>query len=707
MSAPFDKRLAVVLGLIAALLVVSAIVSYQHTRTLHRTAAWVAHTHEVSAELEKLLSLVQAAETGQRGYLITRNERFLAPYHDAVAEVGEQLEKVEALVENNSVQQARMPALRELVVSRLTALDRAIELQKEEGPDAARQAVVTYRDEGMMDRMRSSIDVMQQTEREFLEHRVERHERAYFVAILSILLTTLLALMAIGGFVWMLHSYLLTRAQAAQAVQEQKELLQTTLASIGDGVIATDTAGRITLLNWVAQSLTGWSEDEARNRPLEDVYQILNEQARHSVENPALRAMQGGTIIGLANHTLLVSRDGTERPIDDSAAPIQGGAGGLKGAVLVFRDVTERRERENRLRTSEAEFRAIFETAAAGIAQVDPETKRFVRVNDRYCEITGYSREELLQMTFAELDHPDDREGDVAGFVQAMQAEPPIYRVQKRYVRKDSEIVWVEVAVSLVRDADGKPLRTVAIVYDITDRKQTEQELEQANRRKDEFLAMLGHELRNPLAAIRGGVSLLRTPGIAEAVQDSTKDILVQQTDHMVRLVDDLLDVSRILRGKVEIRKQCVILQSTLEEAIFVAGPAIEANRCRLEKALPPEPIRVYADPVRLTQVFGNLLDNAAKYAPDGQIEVRAEAIDGEAVVRVRDSGIGIEPDLLERMFDLFVQSERSLARQEGGLGIGLTVVKSLVEMQGGRVEAFSEGRGRGSEFVVRLPLAG
>jgi CheY-like chemotaxis protein len=226
-------------------------------------------------------------------------------------------------------------------------------------------------------------------------------------------------------------------------------------------------------------------------------------------------------------------------------------------------------------------------------------------------------------------------------------------------------------------------------------------DLRAADRRKDEFLAMLAHELRNPLAPIKSGLDLLRMSGSDPEVVG----LMGGQVEHLVRLVDDLLDVSRILRGRVELRRRTVELKAVVERAVETVRPMLRAEGQELSVSLPDDPVRLDADPVRLTQVVSNLLNNASKYTePGGRIALSAERAGGEAVVRVTDTGIGIDPDLLPHVFGLFTQSKRTIDRSQGGLGIGLTVVKSLVEMHGGSVSVRSDGPGKGSEFTVRLP---
>jgi CheY-like chemotaxis protein/two-component sensor histidine kinase len=242
---------------------------------------------------------------------------------------------------------------------------------------------------------------------------------------------------------------------------------------------------------------------------------------------------------------------------------------------------------------------------------------------------------------------------------------------------------------------------------DVTDRKRAEEALREADRKKDEFLATLAHELRNPLAPLRNAVQILKMPSVDAATVERSRDMMDRQVQHLVRLVDDLLDVSRVMRGKIELRKERIELVSVVARAIETVQPLIEAQAHDLTVRLPDDSLPLEADAVRLAQVVGNLLTNAAKYTePNGWIWLTAEREGGGVVLRVRDTGIGIAPDMLPRIFELFVQVDHASTKAQGGLGIGLTLVKNLVAMHNGTVEARSKGLGKGSEFIVRLPLS-
>jgi signal transduction histidine kinase len=266
----------------------------------------------------------------------------------------------------------------------------------------------------------------------------------------------------------------------------------------------------------------------------------------------------------------------------------------------------------------------------------------------------------------------------------------------------------VAALVSAVRSALRARQRQYEIRRHLTESQRAEQALRDADRRKDEFLATLAHELRNPLAPIRNSLHILRMTNQNNPAVERVGDMLERQVNHMVRLVDDLLEVSRITRGKIELRKEAVEVAALIRGAVETSRPLIESAGHQLALAIPPEPLTLYGDPVRLTQVLANLLNNAAKYCDAGGqiwLTVRREA--ASVSISVRDTGMGIAPDMLARVFEPFMQIDRHADRAQGGLGIGLTLVKSLVEMHGGSVRANSEGPGRGSEFVVCLPMAG
>lgn len=790
------------------------------------------------------------------------------------------------------------------------------------------------------------------------------------------------------------------------------DFFHVTLASIGDAVIATDADGRVTFLNGVAEKLTGWQNEDAQGLLLTDVFRIINEHTRKTVENPAEKVLRHGHTIGLANHTILIAKDGTEAPIDDSAAPIRGADGQLRGVVLVFRDITERKRAEHRLQESELRYRLIGQVANDAIWDWDLLTNgvvwnegvqarfgfrpdqigadatwwldhihdedrerishsihavidhgefwqdeyRFRRANGDYATVLDrgrvvrdlhgkpvrmvgsmldlteriqaegrlQEREERLRMAvesaaigtwdfdprsgclewsdrckaifglphdapitydvFLERLHPEDRErthrivsealsphgdgqydidyrtqwpdgtvrwivargqgyfqghgdqrhavrfagtvldvterkraeeaafkhsaqlrrlADVAGrigiaqdvasvlgivteevrhvieahqsvasmtvdqdWAQAITAvsmsdkyaawrtydKPPdgsgIYSVVCRTNRPvrltqaqlEEHPAWKHfrgdkthppmrgwLAAPMV-GRDGKNLGLIQlsdkVEGDFTEDDESVlvqlaqmaavavenagllETLQHADRRKDEFLATLAHELRNPLAPIRMGLEVMKMSGNDAEELEEVRAMMERQTLQLVALVDDLLDLSRITRGKFELRKCRVALAEVVRSAIEASRPLVEEAGHRLEVELADAPIHLEADPNRLAQVVSNLLNNAAKYTPEGgRIRLSAQREGDQAVIRVQDNGVGIPAELQEQVFEMFAQLDRPLEKGHVGLGIGLTLVKRLVELHDGRIHVHSDGPGRGSTFTAHLPV--
>jgi PAS domain S-box-containing protein len=638
---------------------------------------------------------------------------------------------------------------------------------------------------------------------------------------------------------------------------ERREVLRVTLHSIGDAVITSDLEGRVTSMNAVAESLTGWTQGDAAGQPLDTVFRIVNEKTRQPVENPSTKALREGVIVGLANHTVLLRKGGGECPIDDSAAPISDERGNVSGCVLIFRDVsaqrrmerdrasqldtarllaaivessddaiisksldgiiqswnagaerlfgyaadqavgrhislvipserlaeeddiiaslkkgeriehfetervrsdgrrilvsltvspvkndagnvigaskivrdvTHQRQAEQRERqllaeaaASNAKFHAFFEQGAlfAGIMDMSGTILEANRLSWEGC---GYTREQIIGKPFWEgpwwAPVPELAEQIRRASMQAAAGQ--IFRAEMPYFVSDGSQRMADVTIQPIRDDAGRVLHLAPTGVDITDRKQAEaeraklevslrrlaSELSEADRRKNEFLAMLAHELRNPLAPISNAARALRLGAGDGATLRSASELLERQVAQMARLVEDLLDMSRITRGRIELRKEPTELATIVEQAVEAARSLCTSMDQQLTVTMPPHPLYLEADPTRLAQVLGNLLNNASKFTDKGgHIWLTVEQDGDRAVIRVRDNGIGIAAEYLPHLFDMFTQVDTSLERSRGGLGIGLTLVKTLVEMHGGTVDAHSDGPGRGSEFTVRVPI--
>ncbi len=635
------------------------------------------------------------------------------------------------------------------------------------------------------------------------------------------------------------------KKDAVHRAELRRETLQVTLLSIGDGVVVTDTEGRVTSLNPIAETLTGWTQRDALELPLEDVFHIVNEETRQTVESPVAKVLEHGRIVALANHTLLIAKDGTERPIDDSAAPIRAADGSLLGVVLIFRDVTEMRVAERSLRASEARKSAMLKTALDSIVTIDHEGKivdfnpaaevmfgyrrddvigremgevivppalreshrrgmqRYLatgeqRVLNRLIELTAMRSDgsefpvELAITAIGDVQQPmftgylrdisDRKQADDAlraahgeleqrvrqrtaelieasGFTQALleslqtgivacnangvltlfnqatrefhglpqeplpadqwarhydlyrsdgvtpltKEEIPLFRALSGEHVRDVEMIiapkqgkarTVCASGQSFYDGAGKHLGAVVSMHDITEAKQAaaalreahddlerrvaartaeldaaNSALQQADRRKDEFLATLAHELRNPLAPLRNGLQVMRLAGADADVVERARAMMERQLTQIIRLVDDLLDVNRISRGTFILRIERANLADIVHHALETCAPPIEEKQHRLTVSLPPVPIYVDADSARLSQALCNLLVNAAKFTPNGgEIRLDVRRSEGDAVISIKDSGVGISAHMLDKVFEMFTQLIARSKRRKRGL---------------------------------------
>jgi PAS domain S-box-containing protein len=399
---------------------------------------------------------------------------------------------------------------------------------------------------------------------------------------------------------------------------------------------------------------------------------------------------------------------GERRVFSVSGAAIHTGEGSPAARVVVVNEVTERIRAEQAQREYLERLHALLENTP--LAAIEWDRGRIVRRwSKRAEELFGWPASEVIGKSIdtLRLIHPGDIR-TVDAIVGALEADEAVYiKSENRNIRRDGTVLQCEWHNSALRDAHGHFDAVFSLALDITERKQAMAQLTEADARKDVFIATLAHELRNPLAPIANAASLLLSQPADRERVEWLAAMIGRQSARMGRLLDDLLDVSRIGRGKIQLRKETIELAGLVHEALQVSMPLIEAARHHVELVLPDEPVWVDADPVRLAQLMSNLLNNAAKYTPaGGRIEARLGKSDGHCVVSVSDNGIGIEPDMLSHVFEAFVQvgSARHLA--QGGLGIGLSLARGLAELHGGTLSAASEGKDRGSTFTLRLPLA-
>ncbi|MHB1557814.1 MAG: PAS domain-containing hybrid sensor histidine kinase/response regulator [Isosphaeraceae bacterium] len=502
-----------------------------------------------------------------------------------------------------------------------------------------------------------------------------------------------------------LGAEILERRRVEETLREQREWFRVTLSSIGDAVIVAGLRGEVSFMNPAAEALTGWNLREAEGRRLEEVLAVREDGS--GPEGAGALSVSGllrqGPDAGYTGHGVLTARDGREIPIEEIGTPIRGDGDSLLGVVLVLRDVSERRRAERVLRESEEQFRNLADSIPQLAWMTGPDGT-ITWYNRRWYEFTGKPPEDVLGWGWQSVHDPKELPRVVERFRAAIETGEP-WEDTFPLRRYDGAMRWHLSRALPIRDEGGRVVRWFGTNTDITDRMEMEEALKQANRHKDEFLATLAHELRNPLVPIRNSLEILQSPAASPDDESAAIEMAARQVRHMARMLDDLLHIARISRGRLELRVEPVDLIALVSRAVHAVDPLFHECGHGLTVTLPSGPLVIDGDPTRLEQVVVNLLNNAAKYTEaGGEIAVELGREDGEVVLRIRDNGIGIAPEMLTRVFDLFVQAERRVERSRGGVGIGLTLVRKLVELHGGAVEAYSEGLGRGSEFVVRLP---
>lgn len=663
----------------------------------------------------------------------------------------------------------------------------------------------------------------------------------YLTAILTTAIATSLGLSLVAGMFWTVQDRRKKVDAASDVIFLERERLQVAFASIGDGVIVCDRNFQVTYLNSVSEKLTGWTEDDARGQPISEVFRIISEDTRATVENPATRAMRDEAIVVLADPTLLISRSGHEIPIDDSASPIRDTQQNITGAVLVFRDVTERRNEELRLHEAAEFTRSIVDTLGELVVVLDHDMRvlhvnrafsttfqltddrilgrsiyqidegkwdlldvheLLERTSDRSNSETGIEieqhgshfgrkflrltankfaagshRKEALLLVISDvteervLEEANRRQDqhmrwfleqikDYAIFTMDVECKATSWNKGVKQVlgfdedefighdilkliftpeaqasgipeiefslaaldqsasddrwmmRKGGVEFWASGITTSIRDDGNRLMGYCKVMRDLTSTKKAQDDLSEVaarlaetDSRKNEFLATLAHELRNPLAPIKNAVQLMGMLKIDPEIEE-LRQMMARQVEQLVRLIDDLLDVSRIGRGKISLRCEIIDLRSVIEAAVEASSTFIAENGQQLIVQMPGnDEVRVNGDPSRLTQVISNLLNNSAKYSDAGsRIELNVVEENQTAVISIHDNGIGIAPEGLQSIFNMFSQEDDTLERGSAGLGIGLTLVKTLVELHAGTVVAESEGIGKGSTFTVRLP---
>jgi PAS domain S-box-containing protein len=514
----------------------------------------------------------------------------------------------------------------------------------------------------------------------------------------------------------------------ARELEAQREWFRVTLDSIGDAVIASGPDGRVTYMNEPAVTLTGWNARDAIGQPLADVFHIVNEKTRKRVDNPAEVVLRTGHIVGLANHTVLIDRHGVDRPIADSAAPIRAG-GRMIGVVLVFRDVTEERRAEDAIAEQREWFETTLESIGDAVIATDVQGE-VVFMNPIAEHLTGWRLAEARGRSCADVFNimNENSRRSVESPVTRVLAEGTVVGLANHTVliAPDGTERPIDDSGAPIRSRDGRVIGVVLVFRDVSERRRNEIErrdaalererlleaeraaradAERANRVKDEFVAMVSHELRTPLNAILGWTQLMLKPGAGADVMTRGLDVIARSTRLQTQLISDLLDISRIVSGKLQLDIAHVQLASVVGDAIDTVQRDAEEKHIAISRDLDDSVGAIAGDAARVQQIVWNLLSNAIKFTPDGgRISVRLRKSGADSQIIVADSGVGIRADFLPHVFDRFQQADQSITRRVGGLGLGLSIAKHLAELHGGSITAESEGIGRGATFTVVLP---
>jgi PAS domain S-box-containing protein len=462
-----------------------------------------------------------------------------------------------------------------------------------------------------------------------------------------------------------------------------------------------DPAGNVMSWNRGAQLIKGYTPDEIVGRHFSRFYPLAAIERGWPDHELSVARSEGR----FEDEGWRVRRDGSTFWAHVIITALRDDAGTLIGFGKITHDLTERRREQESLRQSEERFRLLVDGVKDyGIFMLDPDG-RIISWNAGAERIKGYGAIEIIGRHFSVFYPPELIAAEWPAHELRIARTEGRYEEEAWRVRKDGSRFWASVVISAVYDRSGELRGFAKITRDLTQR-QRMQQLQEASRQMSEFVAMLAHELRNPLAPIRNAMQVMSLRGLEDPQLEWCRTVVDRQVALLGHLVDDLLDVNRITTGKIQLKREPVLISLVIERALESSSPLIQERKHRVEVSVPEEPLVVQGDSTRLSQVFLNLLNNAAKYTPEnGLIQISGKAEGQHAVIRVRDNGLGIAPELLPKVFDLFVQGSRSLDRAEGGLGIGLALVREIVRLHGGSVSVSSAGVQQGSEFTVKLPL--
>ena len=825
---PQSSRTTISFATILIVLVLNGVFVHKNIISLQNAHRDIVQSHETIRLTDQIFSKLVSAETGVRGYVLTNEKMYLDSYYEAESQLPTDIQHLRSRIEQSGIDGRIVNELQERIASRSDAFRSVIQAQATSGLTAAQALIATGVSRSTMKNVADSISELTTEEGRHLQDRTQYAAQQLYVILASNLFVVCGGLL-ISTLAWRITDGHIRQCLVAESqADSERENLLVTLASIADAVVVTDSSGRIQMANPVAQQLMD-VDSSVIGRRLSDVLSVVFESTREPAPNAIDQVLVLGATSATLDHTLIIRPNGTSIPIEEKASPIRNKTGAVIGAVLVFRDCSERRQFELKLLEREQHVSRMLQTPLIGIAVCASDGRRMLEANDAFLSLMGNSNRELAGTTLSwdgimpsrgpldaaaqkelretgvcrpfekacrrrdgkvvpvlisanKLSQEEDR---IVVFVmdlsESKRSEASLKESETRFLtlaesmpqivwlaRVDGEISytnqnwatyagwtaeqfqgwgWTELLHSEDKAshlaawrkslATAQPFQAehrlrhftgdyrwhltralpmyndsrqitqwVGTTTDIHDHKEVESLLKEEHHRKDQFLAMLAHELRNPLAPLANIVEVL-----AADPQDGSKlpellPIMKRQVAVLTRLINDLLDVARVTQGRITLHREPATIATIINAAVEACEAMMSESQHKLSVTLPSEALWVNADLQRLVQAISNLLHNAARYTKSrGQISLAVAQKDSDVFICVRDNGQGIAPTMLNRIFELFMHIEPTLDRVPGGLGIGLSLVRTLIELHDGEVSVNSEGPGKGAEFVIRLPL--
>jgi len=738
------------LALAGLLITIAIATSFWSFNQIKQATEAKEHVNDVMGNAQNLLSMLKDAETGQRGYLLTGDESFLEPYLFAKSNIPSNLNTLRQLTQIKASQQ-HIATLSPMVEKKLADLATSIALHRKQDVVGASEIVRQLQAKRLMDSIRNKLsaftNIEQRSAAQIELSLKSTMRRMFYLIILAGISATLFAV----GFVYLAYrrtqqklkdsahletkSLLKSQEESNQKLvlintnlEISEERLAVTINSIGDAVIATDDQGFLTMLNPLAEKLTGWRKADAIGRPVNDVFNIINQETRQPKVTPVKATLEHGTVQGMANHTVLISRDCSECSIADSCAPIRDKAGNMVGTVMVFRDVSKEYATQRQLSDNAAIIEAILNSVVDGIITFHARDGIIQTVNPSAEKMFGFDATNLIGKNFSilipELDQ-NKRDGNLDHYKASKEAIANGHGREVIGWRNGNIPFPVEIAVNemwlggirffscILRDITLRKLAEDAQIKMEEELKHKNTELalatkvaEKANLAKSYFLSSMSHELRTPLGSILGFAQLIESGSPAPtASQKKSVDQIIKAGWYLLDLINEILDLALIESGKMSISLEPVSLTEVMHECEYMIETQALTRNINIQFDPFAAPYFVNADHTRIKQVVINLLSNAIKYNRlGGDVNISHRLTDDDCIrISIQDTGAGLAPELITQLFQPFNRLGQN-AKQEVGTGIGLVVCKKLIELMNGKIGVESE-IGIGSIFWIELNL--